>query len=235
LRNISDELNIYSYEAGGIHIIRDDRLFILIRCGRFGFDSGGGGHCHNDQLSFELNIDGIDIIIDPGTYVYSSDFKARNEFRCTRAHNTPQIKNTEQNPFREKEIFKLIDHTKATVNRFEPSNNTVLFEGQHEGYFLQYGGICKRRILYNPLEKIVEIKDWFDRKMFFRDGFTFDEAAIPVPFGNKSLKVLNNIKIDIKGDYEINDTYMSKSYGIRSNTKRIEVHSFDNEYIKISF
>ena len=43
-----------------------------------------GSHAHNDIFSIELNVDGKDIIIDPGSFVYSSNETVRNQFRSVK-------------------------------------------------------------------------------------------------------------------------------------------------------
>ncbi len=55
------------------------------------------GHCHNDLLSFELTIGKKEIIIDPGTFVYTPSRKLRDDFRSVAAHSTIQVENEEQN------------------------------------------------------------------------------------------------------------------------------------------
>ncbi|RKZ84103.1 MAG: heparinase, partial [Candidatus Parabeggiatoa sp. nov. 1] len=56
-----------AYPDFGLYLYRDERVYLAIRCGSNG-QNGNGGHAHNDQLSFELAIDGITLISDPGTY-----------------------------------------------------------------------------------------------------------------------------------------------------------------------
>lgn len=51
---------------------------------------GGGGHAHNDTLSFCMNFRGRPILSDPGSYLYTGDPDARNRFRSVRAHSTIQ-------------------------------------------------------------------------------------------------------------------------------------------------
>ena len=55
------------------------------------------GHVHNDKLSFELQVNGEDLVRDPGTFTYSSNPEKRNEFRSTKAHNGIVVKGIEQN------------------------------------------------------------------------------------------------------------------------------------------
>ena len=63
-----------AYFNGGYYILRNNRTYCIIRCGELSC-RGEGGHSHNDQLSFELNVEGEDFIIDPGTYAYTSIIK----------------------------------------------------------------------------------------------------------------------------------------------------------------
>lgn len=48
-------------------------------------------HGHLDALSFYLTIDGREIFVDPGTYLYHCGGKWRRYFRSTAAHNTIRI------------------------------------------------------------------------------------------------------------------------------------------------
>ena len=70
------------------------RLYLAVRCGNFGL-VGNGGHAHHDQLSIELSLDGQDLIVDPGTYLYTALKERRNEYRGANAHFAPQIEGRE--------------------------------------------------------------------------------------------------------------------------------------------
>jgi hypothetical protein len=52
-------------------------------------------HGHLDALSFMLSINGDEIFIDPGTYLYHSGGKWRKYFRSSAAHNTVRINKTD--------------------------------------------------------------------------------------------------------------------------------------------
>ena len=74
----------------------------------------GGGHTHNDELSFELHVGGQDFIVDPGTYTYTGDYRFRNSFRSSYSHNTVVVDKKEINNFSEREIFKLRKQSKPS-------------------------------------------------------------------------------------------------------------------------
>jgi hypothetical protein len=88
--DLRDGLACYGYPDFGLYILRSRRLYLAVRCGRFGL-VGNGGHAHHDQLSIELSLDGRNLILDPGTYVYSAIGSRRKEFRGAQAHFAPQL------------------------------------------------------------------------------------------------------------------------------------------------
>lgn len=89
-------LKVIPYPDFGLYIFRSDRLWLSIFAGPVG-QNGNGGHSHNDKLSVELNIDGEDLLVDPGTYLYTPSPELRNLFRSTSAHNTLLVDSIEQN------------------------------------------------------------------------------------------------------------------------------------------
>lgn len=93
-RALLQSLNCVAYEDFGYFVFRSERFFLGLRCGSLG-QHGAGGHAHNDQLSIELNVDGEDIIADPGTYCYTPFPEIRNRYRSITAHFAPRRKNLE--------------------------------------------------------------------------------------------------------------------------------------------
>jgi hypothetical protein len=55
------------------------------------FGPGNAGHSHAHALHFTLRHAGEEVLIDPGTYTYTSDPVWRDRFRGTAAHNTLRI------------------------------------------------------------------------------------------------------------------------------------------------
>ncbi len=96
----SDDIRCFSYPDFGLYVYRSKDLYLAVRCGSVG-QNGNGGHSHNDQLSFELNIHGRDFIVDGGSFLYTPMPHIRNEFRSTRAHNTLFLQGFEQNSWEE--------------------------------------------------------------------------------------------------------------------------------------
>lgn len=90
------------YEDAGVCVVRNGNDYLYINNGGYSRKpsesrSAVGTHTHNDLLSFELAFDGKDIMVDSGTYLYTSDTEGRNRFRSTIKHNTVVIDDEEQN------------------------------------------------------------------------------------------------------------------------------------------
>jgi len=212
-----------AYNDSGYYILRNGSIYIFIKCGPNGMN-GNGGHTHNDQLSFELNIYGKDFITDPGTYIYTADCKLRNLFRSTSMHNTLQIGDLEQNDFEEKELFRISNEANAQLLDF--SNN--YFKGRHYGFMEKAGIIAEREVKLENKKIIIndfitKIPGSFRYKKFIR--FHLDKE---VKIENKSdYLILTNKKVRIKlsnlqkSEYKIEKSWVAKEYGIKEETKVI--------------
>ncbi|HEX8337767.1 MAG TPA: alginate lyase family protein [Pyrinomonadaceae bacterium] len=77
-------------------VLRARDLYLHLNAGGAGLE-GRGAHGHNDALSIEVSACGVSFIRDPGTYVYTSDLRARHEFRSTAYHSTVEVDGFEQN------------------------------------------------------------------------------------------------------------------------------------------
>src|SRR5712692_4391622 len=92
------------FPNAGICILRKDDLYLLFNASGSGVN-GRGSHGHNDALSFEVSACGTAFIVDPGTYVYTADLKARHRFRSTAYHSTVEVDGVEQNTTDEQAPF----------------------------------------------------------------------------------------------------------------------------------
>jgi hypothetical protein len=127
----SQGLKLSAYPDFGVYIFRSKDVYLAIRCGSIG-QNGHGGHAHNDNLSFELNIKGRDFIIDGGSYLYTPFPEIRNRFRSTKAHSTLTLKGREQNHWTDGflGLFSMRDDAQARVLGL----STGSFRGEHHGF-----------------------------------------------------------------------------------------------------
>jgi hypothetical protein len=120
------------FPLGGFFVMRGGSTHVVVRCGDVG-QNGNGGHSHNDVLSFDL-WHGVPVVVDSGTYVYTSDPAARNTFRSTASHNTVSVDRAEINPIVERDLFKLDQFARPRVELFEDGSDRVRLVASHDGF-----------------------------------------------------------------------------------------------------
>lgn len=147
------------FENSGLYVIRSKRNYLISMCGSNG-QNGNGGHAHNDKLSFELQIRGRDVIVDPGTYLYSGDCHKRNLFRSTHYHNTVVVDGQEINHFDPAKLFQLKDSSRTENVIFSRKGDKQEFIGKHEGYLrLEPPVIHERHIIHDETTECWAIHD----------------------------------------------------------------------------
>lgn len=122
-----------AFKDSGVFVLRGSGEHVFVDAGPVGMD-GRGGHGHNDCLSFAASLDRTALVIDPGSYVYTSDYPARNRFRSTFAHNTPGIDGEEINRFNPRQIWRLSDDAVPDVRHWSSSGDVDLLVAAHSGY-----------------------------------------------------------------------------------------------------
>ena len=123
-----------AFSSGGVFVLRNRTAHAVIDCAEVGM-RGHGGHGHNDCLSFELWMNGANLITDCGSYVYSSSREWRNKFRSTAFHNTIQIDGEELNRFVSPDALWQLRYDAVpsdVVWSFTSSGS--YFRGGHSGY-----------------------------------------------------------------------------------------------------
>jgi hypothetical protein len=151
------------FESSGFYVMASGNDHVFIDCGAIGF-GGKGGHGHNDCLSFEASLDGVSLITDSGTYVYTASYEQRNIFRGTASHNTPMIDGQEQNRFiSDAELFALRDDAEPKVQLWETNSEFDKFVGTHSGYHrLDQPVTVIRSIILEKAQHRLRIKDQFE-------------------------------------------------------------------------
>lgn len=81
-------------DAGYFGIVDRGGDRLLIDCGEIG-PAYQPGHSHCDLLSFELDLAGVPVVVDPGVHGYDGD-RFREFVRSTRAHNTVSVDGRDQ-------------------------------------------------------------------------------------------------------------------------------------------
>lgn len=220
----------------GWNVLRHGNTYCLISCGNKRYNSPSG-HRHNDRMSFELMINGMDIIVDPGTFVYSSDPGGRNRFRSTEYHNTLVFEDQEQCDLPHADLFSLPDKVLIVDSEIEETVESVLHHGE-----IRYADIIhKRRIVLNKTSGSFQITDTWSRvrpsgaKLMFHLSPEVLVEGEDV-YSKKSWKKIAHIHIEgyrmEKHLYDYSPEYGSKSeaecLSVRLNAgkKPMTVHTF---------
>lgn len=166
-----------AFKHAGIYILRSASDMVTFTAGCVGSD-GLGNHKHNDVLAFDLCLDGEDLFVDPGSYLYTSDPEARDAFRSTCAHNTVMIDGVEQNEIHRGSLFSL--HSNATPRLIEWNPELRLVTAEHDGYCRLTAPIIHRRTVRLEAPHTVHVEDAFiepERKAAHELRWTFALAA----------------------------------------------------------
>ena len=126
-----------AFPHGGFYAMRGRESHVFIDCGEVGM-GGVGGHGHNDILSFELVLDGVRLVSDSGSYVYTASREMRNRFRATAAHNSVQVDGAELNRFiSPDDLWRLRYDARPIDVAWSPADDEHpwdYFRGGHTGY-----------------------------------------------------------------------------------------------------
>ncbi len=122
-----------AFPDGGFFVMRNAVDHVFVDCGRVGL-ADRGGHGHNDCLSFEAALDGVLLVNDCGSYVYTASFAERNRFRSTAFHNTPRVDGEEINRMKPALLWALQYDARPQVRSFETGSEIDTFCGTHAGY-----------------------------------------------------------------------------------------------------
>lgn len=121
------------YRDGGFAFAKTANSSLAVRAGLI-HPLCGGGHNHCDQLSFEFQDRGEDLIIDPGSMVYGASGALRNQFRSTASHNTLQLDDLEQQEFNPRVLFSMHEQAHTVVDFWKVRGSVVRFHGHHSAY-----------------------------------------------------------------------------------------------------
>ncbi|MCC6905226.1 MAG: alginate lyase family protein [Anaerolineae bacterium] len=156
--HLSEMRKSRGFEAGGWYVMRDHDHYMMIDAGGVGTE-GAGCHAHNDTLSITLHAFGHPYLVDPGSYLYTSNREQRNLFRSTSFHNTLQIGAHEINTL-PAEPFRLPEEANVSVKRWFSEPQHDLFDAIHTGYTrLDPSVVHQRQIWFDKLSALWVMHD----------------------------------------------------------------------------
>ena len=154
--NLSTNLNSEHYEDFQLAIFKSDNLFLSLAgiCNpnqHYSF-----GHTHSDKLGVVLHVDGKDILVNPGTYLYTPIPERRIEFRTVNAHNTVSVDYQEQNTPLPGNLGLFNLKNETTFQLLQISKTEVMAE-------IAYRDIIHRRKVEITKHQVI-IDDWCNRE-----------------------------------------------------------------------
>jgi uncharacterized heparinase superfamily protein len=230
--------SVRAYPDFGLYIYSDDNLYLSIRCGTNG-QNGNGGHAHNDQLSFELNINGETLVGDPGTFLYTPFAAQRNIFRSTAWHSTVHIRESEQNRWKQNlpGLFALSNDAKARCTCWDNNADGLIFAGE---CFYGITGIKHiRQIQFNKQKRQIHINDNLHDTQQSRSnlkGFFVLHTPLNSIFSDSHNSLhLGKAKVRTEDgkEWAISDSLTSPNYGATQLSKRAVVNFIDKISVTI--
>jgi len=148
---------IRHFSDGGVVVLRSGDDYVWLDVGEVGL-AGRGGHGHNDLLSFELVVDGVPLVVDPGCPTYTADREQRNLFRSTGYHNALRIDGQELAP---------MSGWWQIGNDALPSDVAVGWDGSRGSVHAAHGGYLRlhdpvlheRGVTFSPRAGVFECTD----------------------------------------------------------------------------
>ncbi|PZR32161.1 alginate lyase family protein [Caulobacter segnis] len=131
-----------TFANGGYTVVQESRA---ARRARLVIDHGPLGylaiaaHGHADANALTLTIDGHDVIVDPGTYLYHSGGEWRDWFRGTRSHSTVTVNGADQSII--SGPFNWSHKANGKLELFEDggASGAWRLQASHDGYKGRFG------------------------------------------------------------------------------------------------
>ena len=222
------------YPDAGHAVIRDRGVYLLVTNSVVG-TKGFGNHKHNDQLAFEYHAGGGPLIVDPGSYVYTSDPHARNLFRGTAYHNTLMIDGAEQNRVNPEWLFRMFEQARAEHVTFTAGDDVAEYHGRHHGYEVLSDPATHDRVF--RLERSngrLDITDRLTGRGTHRLSWHFHFAPGVTAIIEKGVCRLRSTWASAVIEYpsecraELNAAWYSPSYGVRTECAALDLHAETN-------
>ena len=181
-RDLLDGLTIHRFSDFGLYIYKSKRLYLSIRCGNSMSDKCGA-HAHEDQLSIEMIVDGRDISVDPGTYIYTPSLIHRNLYRSPYVHTSPCTYSFQSEN-------KIADYSPA----FGPPKNK-------KGFLLEI--TSKRFLGFSTVNggHVIRIIELYMDRVEIHDHYKLSDSWFPAP----QSPFQPAIKIPISAGYGVNE------------------------------
>lgn len=133
IENLIEKLSFKQFPDFGLSIFKSKNFYLAISTISNKKMHHSWGHVHNDKLSFELFVNGLDLIKDAGSFCYTSNIEMRNKFRATKAHQTIDVNGIEQNNFISTKNGLFYLEKESTCKLLELTKNSIKLQVNYYG------------------------------------------------------------------------------------------------------
>lgn len=235
LERVEHKKNEFLCPEAGYAIVKNEVAYLVVGNTPFsikrkmGTGAFEGTHTHSDLLSFELSVLGSDVIVDSGSFVYTSNKEARNKFRSTEMHNTVVVDGQSQHGMSSDKMFIM----RADTNNHKLSINTSLEQHSIVG---SYDKIVAKNTFHHKRQFVIENKsllitddlsyagDHLIELFFhFAPGITLQRNEDAVIIETEKFRIL--IESEKGANYNIISSEISMSYGIKTANQVLKIAS----------
>jgi hypothetical protein len=181
-----------------------------------------------------LASNGTTFIVDPGSYVYSSNAKARNEFRSTRMHNTVTVDGENQEQMPEDLLWSYGRRTQPRLIKWSSSIKKDRIECEHDGYYWLGDRVSHRRIIdydkedltWKIIDKVVsENSHYIDAHFHMAKGVEVTKNGDRIVLRRNDYSLMMQFNCSELLDIKVEPSYLSNGYGELTQSKEIIVIS----------
>lgn len=217
------------FSEGGNTFLRDKNGHVLIGIDHAALGFGTiAAHGHADALSLQLMVDGKNILVDPGTFIYHCNLQKRNEFRKTINHNTLSINGKDQSEMLGAFLWGKKANCKLIEWKDEPNKATLIAE--HDGYSPI---IHQRKVEWNNhnelivLDKLSSNSEWTVTWILSPEcKLDSSSGMLSISNGHTTLQLFSSC-----GDISIEEADVSEKYGLLKSTKAVRIRGFEKEHL----
>jgi Heparinase II/III-like protein/Heparinase II/III N-terminus len=145
----------------GFVVLRRAGTYALLTNSRVG-TGGFGNHKHCDQLAVEICVGRQPVIVDAGSFVYTSNPEARNRFRATAIHNTVMVDREEQHRINPEWLFRMFQCGDADIVEHGSNDARTFVRARHTAYARLNPPVVHERLLAVDADGAVFVEDRLD-------------------------------------------------------------------------
>ena len=225
----------FYFKDAGLVLMRDGNnslLFNVDNQGMYRDSYNGSSHTHCDWFSFVLAVNKTAFIVDPGSYVYSSDAHARNHFRSTCMHNTIVVDGKDQVEINECLLWRMKRDTSPQIIKWRTNDQFDLIECAHDGFRKLDDNIRHQRSVFFDKQSVewlvtdnISAKSGHNFIAYFHLDTNVHADIVGRTVMLKKKDTTIELHFETESDIEVLlvDDVVSKGYGSSENSKTILV------------